>query len=36
MAHFGANNGSEPVVLHAASLFTTGSEPALPLPSTAP
>lgn len=36
LSHFGANNGTEPVVIHAASLFTTGEPPAIPLPSAAP
>jgi hypothetical protein len=33
LAHFGANEGSVPVEIAAASLFTEGSEPALPLAS---
>jgi quercetin dioxygenase-like cupin family protein len=33
LAHFGANAGDAPVEIVAASLFTSGSEPALPLPS---
>jgi quercetin dioxygenase-like cupin family protein len=33
LAHFGANAGDAPVEIMAASLFTSGSEPALPLPS---
>ena len=36
LQHFGANNGTEPVVIYAASLFSTGSPPAEPLPSAAP
>lgn len=36
LAHFGANAGTEPVEIYAASLFETGSAPAIPLPSTAP
>jgi len=33
LAHFGANAGTEPVEIYAASLFESGSAPALPLPS---
>jgi quercetin dioxygenase-like cupin family protein len=36
LAHFGANSGTEPVEIYAASLFETASAPAIPLPSTAP
>jgi hypothetical protein len=36
LAHFGANSGTAPVEIYAASLFETGSAPAIPLPSTAP
>jgi quercetin dioxygenase-like cupin family protein len=36
LAHFGANAGTEPVEIYAASLFETGSPPAIPLPTTAP
>ena len=36
LAHFGANAGTEPVEIYAASLFETGSAPAIPLPSTEP
>jgi len=36
LSHFGTNNGSEPVIIHASSLFTTGSAPAIPLASPAP
>lgn len=36
LAHFGSNTGTETVELYTASLFETGSEPAIPLPSTAP
>jgi quercetin dioxygenase-like cupin family protein len=30
--HFGANNGSVPVEIYTATLFTDGSPPAIPLP----
>ena len=34
--HYGANDGTEPVVLYTATLFTTGEPPAIPLPSASP
>lgn len=34
--HFGANNGTEEVILFTATLFTTGEPPAIPLPSASP
>jgi quercetin dioxygenase-like cupin family protein len=36
LAHFGANNGTTPVEIYAASLFKDGSPPAIPLPSGRP
>ena len=36
LAHYGANNGTEDVVIYAASLFPVGAAPADPLPSNAP
>jgi len=36
LSHYGANNGSEPVIIYASSLFQTGEAPAIPLPSSAP
>jgi quercetin dioxygenase-like cupin family protein len=36
LAHFGANAGTESVEIYAASLFESGSAPAIPLPSAAP
>lgn len=34
--HFGANDGTEPVILYTSTLFTTGEPPAIPLPSASP
>lgn len=34
--HYGANNGTEPVVIYAATLLTTGQPNAIPLPSASP
>jgi quercetin dioxygenase-like cupin family protein len=34
--HFGANDGTEEVILYTATLFTTGEPPAIPLPSASP
>ena len=34
--HFGANKGTTPVEIYAASLFTDGQPPAIPLASTSP
>jgi hypothetical protein len=36
LAHFGANDGSVPVELYTATLFTTGEPPAIPIPSAVP
>ncbi len=36
LAHFGANDGTVPVEIYAASLFQTGAAPAIPLPSATP
>jgi quercetin dioxygenase-like cupin family protein len=34
--HFGANNGTEEVILDTATLFATGEPPSIPLPSASP
>lgn len=34
--HFGANDGTEEVILYTSTLFTTGEPPAIPLPSASP
>lgn len=34
--HYGANDGTEPVILYTSTLFTTGEPPAIPLPSASP